>query len=108
MLLDKLRWLDICSPLIDCIVVFLIGRVMRVLVSGIRNNFMDVRSGVSQGSVLGLLLFILFFNHLSTFVVSKCKFYVDDMKIHTQRSNIVDMSSDFSSCQAYIEISWAH
>ena len=59
LLLDKLRLLDICSLLIDWIVDFLIGLVMRVSVSIIRSNFMDVRSDVPQGSVLGPLLFLL-------------------------------------------------
>ena len=34
------------------------------LVSGNCNIFMDVSSDVPQGSVLGLLLFLLFVNHL--------------------------------------------
>ena len=51
LLLDQLRLLGICSPLIDWIADFLIGRVMRV--SGSSGGFMDVKSGVPQRSVLG-------------------------------------------------------
>ena len=51
LLLEKLRLLGICSPLIDWLVDFLIDRVMRVSVSGICSSFMNARSGVPQGSV---------------------------------------------------------
>ena len=44
--LDELRLLDICSPLTDSIVDFLIGRVMRVSVTNIRSNFINVRGDV--------------------------------------------------------------
>ena len=66
LLLDMFRLLGICSPFIDWIVDFLVG---------IRSSFMDVRSGSPQRSVLCLLLFLLFVNHLLTDVISKCKFF---------------------------------
>ena len=67
LLLDKFGSLGVCSPLLDWTADFRIGHVMRISVSGIRSSFVDVRSGVSQRSVLDPLLFILFVNHLSTF-----------------------------------------
>ena len=78
--LDKMRLFGICSPLIDWIADFLICRVMRV--SGICSSFMNLRSGVPQRSVLCPLLFLLFVNHLPTYVVSKCKFFAYDKKIY--------------------------
>ena len=77
---------------------------MRVSVSGIRSSFIEVRSGVPQGSVLGLLLFVLFVNDVPTFVISKCKFFADDLKIYLnlQRSNIVEMSSDLSRSNLHL------
>ena len=60
LLLDKLRLLGICNPLIDWIADFLIGRVMRVLVSGIHSNFMDVRSSVPQGRRSFFFLLIIY------------------------------------------------
>ena len=64
LLLDKLRLLGICSPLKDWIVDFLISRVIEVSVSGIRSSFMNIRSGVSQGSVLDQPFFLIFINNL--------------------------------------------
>ena len=66
---------------------------------------MDVMSGVPQESVLCPLLFLLFVNHLPTHVISKYKFFADDLKIYLniRHSNIVDMSSDLSSCQRDID-----
>ena len=79
-------------------------RVMRVSVSVIRSSCMDVGSGVPQGSVL-FLLYILMLFHLHTYVVSKCKLFAYDLKIYLKirHSNIVDMSSDLSSCQRDID-----
>ena len=82
--------MGICSPLIDWIADFF-GRVMRVSVLGIRSR-----------ERLGQLLFLLFLNHLPTYVVSKCTFFEDDLKIYLKipHGNIVVMlSSDLSSCQ---------
>ena len=91
MLSAKLRLLGICSPLTDWIADFLTCRVMRVSVSGICISLMDVRSNVSQRSVLGTLLLLVFVNHLPTYITSKCMFFADDPKIYFNilHSNIV-------------------
>ena len=55
--------------------------------------------------MLGPLLFLHFVNNLPTYVVSKCKYFVDDLNIYLnlRHSNIVDMSSDLSSFQSDID-----
>ena len=105
LLFDKLRLLGIWNPLIDWIPDFLIGCVIRFSVLGFRNSFMDVRSGAPQESMLGPLSFLIFLNKLPTYVISKCKFFADDLKIYLniRYNNIVDMSSDLSSCQRDID-----
>ena len=105
MLLYNLGVLDICSPLIDWIPNFLIGRVISVSVLVIRSSFFDVRTGVPQGTVLGPLLFLLFVNYLPTYIISKCKLFADDLKIYLKirHSNIINVSSDLYSCQKDID-----
>ena len=55
--------------------------------------------------MLGPLSFLIFLNKLPTYVISKCKLFANDMKIYLniRLSNIVDMSSDLSSCQRNID-----
>ena len=48
----------------------------------IHSSYIDVRSGVPQGSMFGPLLFLIFVSLLPTYVISKCKFFADDLKIY--------------------------
>ena len=52
---------------------------MRVRISF--SEWVEVLSGVSQGSVLGPLLFLLFVNDLSDWISSNIRMFADDTKI---------------------------
>ena len=100
-LIDKLRLIGVGGPLLGWIHDFLIGRTMSVAVSGVSSSCRHVLSGVPQGSVLGPLLFLIFINHLPSFVKSNCKFFADDMKIYMKlrHENTASLALDLSSCQ---------
>ena len=56
---------------------------------------------IFTGERVDPLSFLLFINHLPTYVDFKCKlFFADDRIIYLKirQSNIVDMSSNLSSC----------
>ena len=59
-----------------------------------------------QGSILEPLLFIIFFNHLPSYLVNKSKMFADDLKIHLRiRCDSEDsMAADLGSCQRDIEM----
>ena len=59
---------------------FLTCRHQRVLVNGQKSDWIPIRSGVPQGSVLGPLLFILYIDSLNHPVShSTLKIFADDV-----------------------------
>ena len=57
------------------------GRSMRFVVNGSSLSLVEVNSGVPRGSVLGLLLFLIFVNDLPDWVKSSIKMFADDTKL---------------------------
>ena len=104
-LLAKLGSLGICGSLLSWIRDFMVGRAMRVSVLGSWSNSREVLSGVPQGSVLGPLLFLIFVNHLPSFISTQCKCFADDLKIYLsiRHDNIPNMVQDFAGCQMSID-----
>ena len=57
---------------------FLSNRSQQVMVDGCRSKLVNVVSGVPQGSVLGLLLFLLYTSELFSILENKLICYADD------------------------------
>jgi ribonuclease P/MRP protein subunit RPP40 len=60
----KLKGYGISDKLLFWIEAFLKDRKQRVLINDSKSNFIEVISGVPQGSVLGPILFIIFVNNV--------------------------------------------
>ena len=60
---------------------FLPNRSQHVLVDGCRSKLVNVVSGVSHGSVLGQLLFLLYTSELFSILESKPIGYADDCSL---------------------------
>ena len=80
-LIHKLRSYGFRCKLIDWISTFLIGRKQWVVIGENSSSWCNVDSGVPQGSVLGLLLFILYINDLPDNLTHKFKLYADNRKL---------------------------
>ena len=63
---------------------------MRVTINGSRSSWVNVLSGVPQGSVLGPLLFLLFVNDLPDWIKTNIRMFADDTKIWTRISGVND------------------
>ena len=67
-LLGKLEHYGICVPCLKWIQEFLTGRTQSVLCDGVRSGSEHVLFGVPQGTVLGLVLFLLHINEMPSVV----------------------------------------
>jgi len=57
---------------------FLLNRLQRVTLNGAQTSWRSVTSGVPQGTVLGLLLFLLYVNDIADGVTSEIRLFADD------------------------------
>ena len=71
---------------------FLVGRKQRVVVDNNVADWVDVGSGVPQGSVLGSLFFVIFINDLPELVDHFCKLFADDSKLIGIMMNRIDLT----------------
>ena len=61
---------------------FINKKKQSVVVDGKQSSLIDVVSGVTQGTVLGPLLFLLHINDLPSVVSSKVRLFADDCLIY--------------------------
>ena len=80
-LLTKLQSHGIGGGLLRWIRSFLLDRHQRVMIARIGSNWASVLSGVSQGFVLGPVLFICYINDMPDIVSSFIYMYADGTKI---------------------------
>lgn len=91
MLLCKLKELGVHSSLLNWIRCYLSDRQQYVKMMGWRSQRYHVTSGVPQGSHLGPLLFLLYFNDVTEVIKSsKCSLYADDLKVYNEITSLRD------------------
>ena len=80
-LISKMRTYGIDGQILQWTGAFLTGRTQRAAVNGSFSTWMDVLSGIPQGSVLGPLLFVIYINDLPDRLISPTFMFADDTKI---------------------------
>jgi Reverse transcriptase (RNA-dependent DNA polymerase)/Endonuclease-reverse transcriptase/PHD-finger len=99
-LLDKLSHYGINGPLHNWLEDFLIRRSQRVVYKGAESSFVDVTSGVPQGSVLGPILFNIFMMDLPNCITSDISQFADDCTLYrkiTTKHDVVILQNDLNS-----------
>jgi hypothetical protein len=74
----KLKQKGVSGPILSWFRSYLAGRRHRVMVGGSKSKYMDVCAGVPQGSVLGPVLFLVFFDSLFDLVENNLSVFADD------------------------------
>ena len=91
-LLSKLNSCGINRQTISWINSFLQHRRQRVVIEGQHSSWVDVISGVPQGTVLGPLLFLIYINDISTVVNSEIRLFADDCILYRQIQSSTDVN----------------
>ena len=108
-LLRRLHQYGITGKLHDWFRSYLQGRKQQVTVLGATSQELPVTSGVPQGSVLGLILFLLFVDDLpNTVKTSRVAYYADDSKIFKSIdfiTNWIVLQSDLNDLVSWSESS---
>ena len=89
-LLQKLSAYEIEGKVLCWIADFLSDRKIRIMVRGEYSEWVDVISGVPQGSVLGPLLFLIYVNDIPETVNCSIKMFADDTKLFITVKTIDD------------------
>ena len=89
-LVKRLEGYGIKGSLLLWLKKFLKQRQQRVVINGNLSKWTDVLSGIPQGSILGLILYILYINDLLGVVGSVCKLFADDCKLYRNIASEAD------------------
>ena len=80
-LIFKLKSMEVSNTLVELIKSFLKNRFQRFVLNSQTPEWLLVKAGVPQGSILAPLFFLIYINDLSNDIVSTVKLFADDISL---------------------------
>ena len=105
-LLSKLHYYGIRNHTLSWIGDFLSNHTQTTVVNGVHSSYVEVASGVPQGSVLGPMLFLLYINDLNNVIKSQIKLFADDSVLYRNirnQSDQVILQNDLDTISSWAE-----
>ena len=93
----KLRQNGISGELLNTLTDFLDNRTQSVILNGQHSPWAKVKAGVSQGSILGPLLFLIYINDLSENLASSPKLFADNTSLFSVVKNVDASNIDLNN-----------
>ena len=84
----KLKRCGINGPFLHILENYLSNRKQRVVLNGQESEWVDINSGVPQGSVVGPLLFLIYINDLTDNISSNVRLFADDVSLFTRVKDV--------------------
>ena len=104
--MSKLHYYGIINHTLSWIGAFLSNRTQTTVVNGVHSIYVEVTSGVPQGSVLGPMLFLLYINDINNAITSQIKHFADDSvlyrNIHNQNDQEI-LQNDLDTISSWAE-----
>ena len=99
--------LGFTGSILKLLQIFLSNRHQRVTISGQTSDWLPILGGVPQGSILGLLLFLIYINDLPDSIESIVKLFADDTSLFSKVYNSNLSTRQLSNDLQKITV-WAH
>ena len=100
--LSKLHYYGIRNHLLNWIGTFLSNHTQTTVANGVHSSYVEVTSGVPQGSVLGPMLFLLYINDIDNTITSQIKLFALYGNIRNQNDHII-LQSDLDTISSWAE-----
>ena len=81
-ILSNLHYYGIRNHTLSWIGAILSNRTQTTVVNGVHSSYVEVTSGVPQGSVLGPMLFLLYINDIDNATTSQINLFANDSVLH--------------------------
>ena len=99
-LLNKLKFYGIKGKVYDWLSIWLTQRSQRVVLDNSLSNYVQVESGVPQGTVLGPIMFLLYINDINVKISSSLRLFADDCVLY----RIIESNHDHNYLQSDLNV----